>query len=125
MLFKHPLRILTDRNQRRTTIIFGVAYGEDVDVARNIIRDAVKESPGVVTDNKPIQSFAQEFADSSINFEVTWWTGSSPLDVRKSREAVVASVKKALDGAGIEIPFPYRTLTFGGKVPVRLTSTES
>lgn len=124
MLFKNPLRILTDHNQRRTTIICGVAYGEDVDAAREVIRDAVRDCPGVHTDNKPIQIFAREFADSSINFEVTWWTGSSPLDVRQSRDAVVAAVKKALDEAGIEIPFPYRTLTFGGDVPVRLTGTE-
>jgi small conductance mechanosensitive channel len=29
-----------------------------------------------------------------------------------SRDEVVEAVKSALDKAGIEIPFPYRTLTF-------------
>ena len=29
-----------------------------------------------------------------------------------ARDAVVAAVKSALDEAGIEIPFPYRTPTF-------------
>lgn len=125
MLFKNPLRILTDRSHRRTTIICGVAYGEDVDEARKVIAEAVRGCPGVLTDDKPIQIFAQEFADSSVNFEVTWWTGSTPLDVRQSRDAVVAAVKKALDEAAIEIPFPYRTLTFGGDVPVMLTQDDS
>ena len=124
MMFKNPLRILTDRDQRRTTIICGVAYGEDVDEAREVIRAAVKDCKGVLTDRKPIQIFAQEFADSAINFEVTWWTGSSPLDVRQSRDAVVAAVKRALDEAGIEIPFPYRTLTFAEAIPVRLTESK-
>lgn len=101
MLFKNPLRILTDRSQRRTTIVCGVAYGEDVDTARDVIRDAVKGCPGVLTDNKPVQIFAQEFADSSINFEATWWTGSSPLNVRQSHDAVVVAVKNAFDEAGI------------------------
>lgn len=32
--------------------------------------------------------------------------------MRKSRDEVVAAVKAALDEAGIEIPFPYRTLVF-------------
>lgn len=121
ILFKNPLRVLTDKDQRRTTIICGVAYGEDVDQARDVIRKAVADSTGVLTDRKPIQIFAQEFADSSINFEVTWWTGSRPIDIRQSRDAVVAAVKRALDDAGIEIPFPYRTLTFGDSVPVRMT----
>jgi len=125
MLFKNPLRILTDRSHRRTTIICGVAYGEDVDEARDVIRAAVKDCPGALTDNKPIQIFAQELADSSINFEVTWWTGSSPLDVRQSRDAVVAAVKKALDNAGIEILFPHRALTFGDAVPVRLSNPDN
>ena len=120
LLFKNPLRVLTDKEQRRTTIICGIAYGEDVDKARDVIREAVASSEGVLTDHKPIQIFAQEFADSSINFEVTWWTGSRPIDVRESRDAVVAAVKRALDDAGLEIPFPYRTLTFKNGVPVQI-----
>jgi len=67
-----------------------------------------------------VQIFAQAFGASSIDFEVTWWTGSSPLEIRRSRDEVVASVKRALDDAGIEIPFPYRTLTF--KQPLHTVS---
>jgi small conductance mechanosensitive channel len=120
LLFKNPLLVLTDKEQRRTTIVCGIAYGEDVDKARDVIRKAVASSEGVLTDHKPSQIFAQEFADSSINFEVTWWTGSRPIDVRESRDAVVAAVKRALDDAGIEIPFPDRTLTFKDGVPVQI-----
>lgn len=118
MLFKNPVHVLTDNPIRRTTIICGVAYGEDVDKARDVILGAV-EKVDSVDDTKDVEIFAQAFADSSINFEVTWWTGSKPLDIRKSRDAVVAAVKRALDEAGIEIPFPYRTLTF--KQPLPLT----
>ena len=32
VLFKSPLTIRTDLDQRRTTVICGVAYGEDVDL---------------------------------------------------------------------------------------------
>ncbi|WP_438884768.1 hypothetical protein, partial [Bacillus cereus group sp. Bce018] len=57
--------------------------------------------------------------DSSINFLVRWWAGSTPYEAHRSRDAVVRSIKRALDEAGIEIPFPYRTLTF--KEPRALT----
>ena len=117
-LFKNPLTIRTDQERRRVTVICGVAYDEDVDASRDVIRQAVAGCSSVVTDGKPIQIFAQEFADSSINFEVTWWTGSRPVDVRESRDQVVAAVKRALDEAGIEIPFPYRTLTFKEALPL-------
>ncbi|MFQ6548764.1 mechanosensitive ion channel family protein [Aestuariibius sp. 2305UL40-4] len=112
MFFKNPVTILTAGNLRRTTVICGVAYGEDVDEARTVIEDAVRAVDSVRDDVKDVQIFAREFADSAINFEVTWWTGSTPLDERQSRDKVVAAVKRALDEAGIEIPFPYRTLTF-------------
>jgi len=88
-----------------------LAYGEDVDQSREVIR-AAAEGCQTVSREKPIEIFAEQFASSSIDFEVTWWTGSTPLDVRKSRDEVVAAVKRALDDAGIESPFPYRTLTF-------------
>tara|TARA_R110000796_G_scaffold59405_13_gene137035 strand:+ start:12667 stop:13389 length:723 start_codon:yes stop_codon:yes gene_type:complete len=119
MFFKNPVTIRTARDVRRTTIICGVAYGEDVDAAREIIANAVRNVDAVRDDVRDVEIFAQEFADSSINFEVTWWTGSKPIDIRTSRDKVVAAVKRALDDAGIEIPFPYRTLTFNEPVPVR------
>lgn len=119
MFFKNPVTIRTARDVRRTTIICGIAYGEDVDAAREVIARAVRGVDAVRDDVRDVEIFAQEFADSSINFEVTWWTGSRPIDIRSSRDKVVAAVKRALDDAGIEIPFPYRTLTF--KEPLPLT----
>ncbi len=119
ILFKNPVVVRTSNDLRRTTIICGVAYGEDVDEARDVIAKAVRSVDSVRDDVKDVQIFAQEFADSSINFEVTWWTGSKPLDIRKSRDKVIAAVKRALDDAGIEIPFPYRTLTFNEPLRTR------
>lgn len=112
MFFKNPVTIRTAGELRRTTITCGVAYGEDVDEAREIILNAVQNVDDVRDDVRDVQIFAQAFGSSSIDFEVTWWTGSTPLDIRRSRDKVVAAVKRALDEAGIEIPFPYRTLTF-------------
>ena len=112
LLFKNPLTIRTDLEQRRTTIICGVAYGEDVDNARDIIQGAVQACESVKASERPVEIFAQAFGASSVDFEVTWWTGSQPIDIRRSRDEVVAAVKRALDDADIEIPFPYRTLTF-------------
>lgn len=111
ILFKNPVYVMTDKDIRRTTVICGIAYGEDVNEAREVIRKAVERCESVSKD-EPVDIFAQGFGDSSIDFEVTWWTGSRPRDIRKSKGEVVAAVKVALDEAGIEIPFPYRTLTF-------------
>ena len=118
LLFKNPVDVVTSRSTRRMTVVCGVAYGEDVAKSREVIRGAV-ESCKSVSGAGDVQVFAREFADSSINFEIAWWTGSTLLDERESRDEVVTAVKKALDEAGIEIPFPYRTLTFKEPLPVR------
>lgn len=110
-IFKNSVEVLTSQPQRRVRIICGVAYGENVDAARKIITAAINSCDSV-QGKRTIEVFALEFADSSINFEVAWWTGTKPVDIRRSRDEVVAAIKRELDGAGIEIPFLYRTLTF-------------
>ncbi len=124
-LFHNPVTVRTDRDVRRATLICGVAYGENVDEAREVIEKAVRKVDLVRDDVRDIQVFAQAFGASSIDFEITWWTGSRPVDIRASRDQVVASVKAALDEAGIEIPFPYRTLTVNGPIPVEPVSPSS
>jgi small-conductance mechanosensitive channel len=109
--------ILTDKNLRRFQIVVGVAYDEDVDQSRTIIEEAVK-GLDVIRQDKPVEVYAQEFNSSSIDFVVRWWAESKPIDKFKSTDKVIAAIKKALDDNGIEIPFPYRTLTF--KEPLTL-----
>ena len=118
MLFKNPTLVYTNWKSRRVTVTCGVAYAEDVDAAREIIHTAVAGCD-TVEQRKPVEIFAKEFADSSVNFEVTWWADPTPLGERKSRDQIVAAVKRALDDAGIEIPFPQRTLWF--KEPLQTT----
>ncbi len=118
-LFHNPVTVRTDKAFRRTSIMCGVAYGEDVDAARKVIEQAVRAVDMVRDDVKDIQVFAKTFGASSVDFEITWWTGSEPIDIRASRDRVVSATKRALDDAGIEIPFPYRTLTVNEPVPVR------
>lgn len=116
MMFKNPVRVLTAGMRRRTEVRCGIAYGEDVAAGRRVIAEAVERCETVDGSN-PVQVFAYGFGASSIDFEIAWWTGSTPLDVRRSRDEVVEAVKRALDDAGIEIPYPYRTLTFSRNEP--------
>lgn len=111
-LFKNPLKILTDDLLRRHEVEVGVAYDVDLDEAAATIARAVR-AVHIVKHDRPVEVFAREFGDSSINFLVRWWAGSTPVQAHESRDAVVRAIKRALDDAGMEIPFPQRTLTFG------------
>lgn len=116
-VYKNPIRVLTDLGIRRTSVMVGIAYGENIENAQKILQDALSGIKSI-REEKPLQILAHEFGSSSVDFEVTWWTGSQPVEIRQSRDDVITAIKTALDTANIEIPFPYRTLTFKGPVPI-------
>ena len=117
MLFKNPVQIFTDEPGRRHEVVAGVSYDTDLDQAAKVIEEAVR-SCDLVESDKKIDVFAKEFNSSSIDFLVRWWSGSTPRDGHQSRDQVVRAIKRALDDAGIEIPFPYITHTFKEPVPM-------
>ena len=110
-LFKNPVKVITNQKIIRTNITTGIAYDQDVDRAVQLISEVVAKCATVDT-KKEIQIVPSAFGSSSIDIEVYWWTEASPFKIRNSRGEVITNIKKALDKAGIEIPFPYRTLTF-------------
>ena len=123
-LFKNPVKILTNLSKRRVTITVGVAYSEDLSSAVELIEQTVKSCKTVLNE-KPIQVFPNEFGSSNMDMEVTWWTNSPPVEIRKSRAEVVIAIKSALDNADIEIPFPYRTMTFAEPLSLKTLQQSS
>ncbi|MFD2191910.1 mechanosensitive ion channel family protein [Pistricoccus aurantiacus] len=124
LLFQNPVVVRTDRDVRRTAIMVPVARTENADKTREVLLTAVRQVDSVRDDVRDVQVFAKAFGDSSVDFEVAWWTGSKPVDIRSSRDQVVRAIKRAFDEADIEIPLPYRTLLFREDSPIPLT-TES
>lgn len=110
-LFTQPVEVLTDRSMRRVSIVCGVAYGEKVKEAIRVIRGAVSRCE-TLAQGTQVEVFAKELASSSVDIEVTWWTQPEPGQIRRSKNEIINATKGALDAAGIEIPFPYRTLVF-------------
>ncbi|MEE4200546.1 mechanosensitive ion channel family protein [Erythrobacter sp.] len=123
ILFKNPVEILTDTEKRRHDVVIGVSYDTDLDEAAEVIRKAVSAVEDVDTE-KGLDIFAQEFNSSSVDFLVRWWSGSTPRAGWESKDKVVRAIKRGLDDAGIEIPFPYVTHTFKEKVPLGETPGE-
>ena len=117
MLFKNPVEIITDQNLRRNEIVIGVSYDTDLEKARTVIEQALMTIESLDHDKGTVV-FAQEFNSSSVDFLVQWWTDTVAQDLRLTKSQVVFAVKKALDDAKIEIPFPYITHTFKDAVPV-------
>lgn len=95
-------------NEYRIETSVGVAYGTDIEAAREAIYNAVRATEGVLPD-RPVEVLFDEFGDSALNFRVLWWielySGKRLVDDR-----VNSAIYKALNAAGIEMPFPQRDL---------------
>jgi small-conductance mechanosensitive channel len=93
----------------------GVAYGTDIEKARQVIIEAVKTVEGVLPD-KPVEALFLEFGDSALTFRIRWWLDSY-VDTRRMFDSVNTAVYQALNEAGIDIPFPQRVITHVGAAP--------
>ncbi len=109
LVWKNPLKNITTTPERRTTIDVGVAYGTDLDRAKGVLERAVAAVEDVHTEPAPTaQVFA--FGASSIDFAVRYWHDAPTSTLWKLRDEVARAIKRALDEAGIEIPFPQRVV---------------
>ncbi len=91
--------------RRRTTLNLGLAYGTDLDHAREVILDAVNASPSVVADPPP-EVLLSTFGASSVDMMVRYWHDPRRSDGLRATDEVVVRLHRGLAEAGIEIPFP-------------------
>lgn len=111
MVWKTPLVNFTETTLRRTTLVVGVAYPTDLDEAQRVLQEAIDNVDGVVIPPPATVEF-YEFNNSSIDFHVRYWHLADRKSLWAVRDQAGRAMKKALDAAGIEIPFPQRTLWF-------------
>jgi small conductance mechanosensitive channel len=90
---------------RGVEMTFGVSYDSDIDATRAVIEKVFAEHPLILNDPKA-DIAVSTLNDSSVDFITRPFVkGEHWFDVRYS---VPEAVKKALDEAGIEIPFPHQ-----------------
>ena len=88
---------------RRLDLTFSVDYGSDMDQVYRVLNDLVGQETSVLKDPAP-QIVLSKCADSSLDFAVRVWVKTAdywPVNFR-----LLDKGKRALDAAGISIPFP-------------------
>jgi small conductance mechanosensitive channel len=121
MIFAEPIINLTRLGPRRTRVTIGVDYRDDHDAARSVLSGALEGVEGVLS-SPPCEVLLIELADSSVDFELAYWTAPQIREVRHVRDRVLSTCKSALEDAGMTIPWPIRTLA--GEASLRVRSEE-
>ncbi len=87
---------------RRLDLIIPVDYHSDIDHVRETLMGVCKRDDRVLVEKEP-EIYLYEFGDSAINMIVRVWTGTENYWALKW--SLQEEIKKALDQAGITIPF--------------------
>lgn len=101
-------------DQYRLQVHVGIAYGTDLDHAREVMITAVRDVEGVLQDRK-VEALFLEFGDSALIFRVRWWLNSY-VDTRRMFDRVNTAVYNALNEAGIDMPFPQMDVHHHGQL---------
>jgi len=124
-LIKSEVTTLTRFPIRRYDMLLGVAYHEDVARVREVLMRTAEANPLCLDEPEPLFIFTG-FGDSAMNIQFSVWALRE--NFLEMRNALFADVKQAFDAAGIEIPFPHRSLYAGSQsapMPVRIVPTDN
>ncbi|MDP5077105.1 MAG: mechanosensitive ion channel family protein [Nonlabens sp.] len=83
----------------------GVGYDENYMEAMKILKSTIEKVEGV-TSEKPVETLVWDQADSWLTIRVRWWTKSDRASVVQVWSRVLHDTQKAMDDAGIDLPFP-------------------
>ncbi len=119
-LIKSEVITLTRFPIRRLDLKLGVAYKEDIERTEEVLREVAEKNPLCLDDPAPLFIF-EAFGESALEIQFSVW--ASRENFLALRNSIMAEIKAAFDTAGIEIPFPHRSLYTGEATkpfPIRL-----
>lgn len=112
-LFTNPVMVNTAFEKRRLEYDIGIGYGDDIDRAKGLMMEAMKELPDVVLTDPAPETLTYDLAGSSVNIRVRWWIQPpQKRDALEARDQVLTAIKKKLSANGIDLPFPTTQVLF-------------
>lgn len=107
-IWKSRIQNFNRHTERKLIIDIGVAYDTDLEAARDLIIQTMATDDRVLDLPSAPECYVMSFGDSAINLSARCILPAA--DWMKNASDIRIKVKKALDGAGIEIPFPQRVI---------------
>ena len=95
--------------RRRSSVMVGIDYGEDISEAIAVIDKVLMNAPEVENTPNP-DVLVNELAASTVNLEVRFWVDSRRSGFLATTSRVAQAVKEALEAADIDMPTDIYTL---------------
>ncbi len=92
---------------KRLDLRVGIGYDDDIDQARKVIQSVLDNESRIHKEPAPA-ILVETLGDNSVNFVIRVWTDTA--EVWNLKFTLTEAVKKALDEADINIPYPQRDI---------------
>ena len=111
-LFTNSVTVNTAFENRRLEYDVGIGYGDDIDEAKGLMLEAMRETEGVLREPAP-DVLVVALADSTVNLRARWWIHPPfRADVLNLQDRVLTAIKNKLTAHGIDLPFPTQQVLF-------------
>lgn len=110
-IFKATIVNLHRTVARRIEYLVGISYDADIEKAKKAIMGVLEPHPLVLAEPEP-EIYVEDLGDSAVVLRVMFWTPSRHW--LRVKYELLGEIKKALDEAGVEIPFPQRVVWLRG-----------
>jgi small-conductance mechanosensitive channel len=90
---------------RRVELSIPIAYGVDLDRARQVARQAIEGVQGLLADPAPQINFRQ-MGDSYLSLDVWYWADMSEVDFSDVTDTGIRALEAAFSAEGIEVAPP-------------------
>lgn len=90
----------------RFNVQVGIAYGSDLDVVIETLKEAMSEIKGIEISPAPFVMF-RDFGDSSLQFDMIFWS-KDPFRIEIIKSELRILVYRKLKERNLAIPFPQR-----------------
>lgn len=109
---ENPFTNYSWTERSRISINCRIGYEDDLQKVEDLVIHVLSEN-FEQKENEGVEFFFTEFGDSSIKFITRFWISSrKPKPKLEAQHKAIKLIKNSFDEAGINIPFPIRTLDF-------------
>jgi small-conductance mechanosensitive channel len=107
------------QNLVRLKVPVGVAYGSDLEKARELMLAAAADTPRVLKDPQPA-CLLTGFGDNAVNLELRVWINDPQHGIGSVKSDLFWGIWRRFRDHGLEIPFPQRDLHLKSIPEVRI-----
>ena len=107
LIYADSITNFSAEDKRRIDLVIGIGYDDDIARAKALIQGVLGQDNRILDEPAPVMLLV-ELGESSVDIAVRPWVKSS--DYWQVRSDLLEHIKRALENAGLSIPYPQRDL---------------